>query len=78
MGNVHRLKEHLFPHTSLHTIQEVPVFLCQKSILPIQSTTLWSVHNIHEIHSGGQGDKTDGFTQRFKDPPVPRQLVGKS
>ena len=47
-------------------------------LLPIQSTNLWSVHSTHGVHSGGQRGQTDGFTKGFKNPPVPRRLVGES
>ena len=54
------------------------MFSCQRSILPIQSTTLWSVHSTHGIHGSDDGGQTDGFTQWHKGPTVPRRLVGQS
>ena len=48
------------------------------SVLPVQSPTLWSVHSTHGVHSGGQRGQTDGFTEGYKNPPVPRRLVGES
>ena len=46
--------------------------------LPIQSTFLWSVHSAHGVHRVSKGGKTDGHTQGYKNPPVPRRLVGES
>ena len=36
------------------------------------------VHSTHGVHSGGQRGQTDGFTEGYKKPPVPRRLVGES
>ena len=44
---------------------------------PVQGPTLWPVHSSHGVHSGGQRGQTDGFTEGYKNPPVPRRLVGK-
>ena len=51
---------------------------CPGSDLPIQSTAIWSVHSSHGIHCVSKGGETDGHTQGYKNPPVPRRLVGKS
>ena len=48
------------------------------SVLPVESPTLWSVRRTHGVHSGGQRHQTDGFTEGYKNPPVPRRLVGES
>ena len=45
---------------------------------PLQSPTLWSVHSTYGIHSGDQRGQTDGFTEGYKNPPVPRRVVGES
>ena len=36
------------------------------------------VHSTHGVHSGGQGSQTNGFTEGYKNPPVPGQLVSES
>ena len=41
-------------------------------VLPVQSPTLWPVHSTHGVHGGGQRGQTDGFTEGYKNPPVPR------
>ena len=51
---------------------------CPGPDLPIQSTSLWSVHSAHGVHRVSKGGKTDGHTQGYKNPPVPRRLVGES
>ena len=38
----------------------------------------WPVHSTHGVHSGSQRGETDGFTEGYKDPPVPRRLVAQS
>ena len=64
-------------HIPIHS-QSVHAFSHPGSFLPVQSPTLWSVHSTHGVHSGGQRGQTDGFTEGYKNPPVPRRLVGES
>ena len=63
MSNSHRFK---LPFISKLTVQEIPVFSCSGSVLPIQSTTIWSVHYSNGIHNSSQGSQTDGSRQRYK------------
>ena len=78
VGNIHRLQGHILPHSNTDPVQEIPMFSCLRSILPIQSTPVWSVHSTHRIHGGGKEGQTNGFTQGYKNPQVPRRLVGQS
>ena len=59
-------------HIPTHTIQGIHAFGCSRSILPIQSTTVLSVHSTQGIQGSGEGEQTNGFTQGYKNPPVPR------
>ena len=61
-------------HSPIQTSLGIPMFSHSRSILPIQSTTIWSVHSAHGFHSGGEGGETNGL---HKNPAVPRQLVGQ-
>ena len=54
------------------------MFSCSGLVLPIQSTTVWSLHSTHGVHGGGKGGLTDGFTQGYKNPSVPIQLASLS
>ena len=36
------------------------------------------VNSAHEVHCNSKGGETDGHTQGYKDPPVPRRLVRES
>ena len=78
VGHLHRLQGRILPHTNSQSVQEVHAFSHPGSVLPVQSPTLWSVHSTHGVHSGGQRGQTDGFTEGYKSPPVPRRLVGES
>ena len=78
MGNVHRFQGRLLPYPNKHTFQQIPVFSHPGSILPIHSCTVWSVHCSNGIHDSGQGSQTDSSRQGYKNPPVPRLLVGQS
>ena len=66
------------PYTSSQSVQEVHAFSHPGSVLPVQGPILWPVHSTHGVHSGGQRGQTDGFTQGYTNPPVPRRLVGES
>ena len=78
MGNLHRLQGCLLPHSDTGTVQEVPQILYPLMDLPVQSTAVWSVDSSHGVHYYSKRGKTDGHPQRYKDPPVPRRLVGES
>ena len=78
VDNIHRFQRRILPHTSSQSVQEVHAFSCPGSLLPIQSPTLWPVHSTHGVHGGGQRGQTDGVTEGYKNPPVPRRLVGES
>ena len=78
VGNLSRLQGCLLPCTNTGTVQEISQISCPGSDLPVQGTALWSVHSTHGVHCIGKGGETDGHTQGYKDPPVPRRLVGQS
>ena len=78
VGNLSRLQGCLFPYTNTGTIQEISQISCPGSDLPVQSTAFWSVHSAHGVHCLDKGGETDGHTQGYKNPPVPRRLVGQS
>ena len=78
VGNLSRLQGCLLPYTNTGTVQEISQISCPGSDLPVQSTAFWSVHSAHGVHCLGKGGETDGRTQGYKDPPVPRRLVGQS
>ena len=78
VGYVHRLQGRLLPHPYTGTVQEISQIPCPGSDIPVQGSTLWSVHSPHGIHCSDKGSKTDGHTEGYKNPPVLRRLVGKS
>ena len=78
MGHFHRLQGRILPHSNSQSVQEVHTLPHPGSVLPVQGPTHWSVHSTHGVHSGGQRGQTDGFTEGYKNPPVPRRLVGES
>ena len=71
MGYLSRFQGRLLPHTNTETIQEI-------SKISVQGTALWSVHSAHGVHCVNEGSETDGHTKGYKDPPIPRRLVGES
>ena len=78
VGHIHRLQGRIFPYSHSQSCKEVHVFSHPGSVLPVQGPTLWPVHSSYGVHSGSQGSQAHGITEGYKDPPVPRRLVGES
>ena len=78
VGHLGRLQRRLLPHTNTGTIQEISQISYPGPDLPVQSSSLWSVHSPHGVHCDSQRGETDGRIPGYKDPPVPRRLVGES
>ena len=78
VGHLSRLQGCLLPHTNTGTIQEISQISYPGPDLPVQSSPLWPVHSPHGVHCNSQRGETDGRTPGYKDPPVPRRLVGES
>ena len=78
VGYLNRFQGRLLPYPYTGTVQEISEISCPGSDIPIQSTALWSVHSTLGIHCDSKRGETDGHTQGYKDPPVPRRLVGES
>ena len=68
----------LFPNTHTGTVQEISEISCTGQAISVQGTAVWTVHGSHGVHGDSKGGKTDGHTQGYKDPPIPRQLVAVS
>ena len=77
VGDLHRFQRHILPYTNKQPVQEVHVFSYPGQDLSIQSTALWSVHSPHGVYSGGQRGQISGNEKGYKNPPVPRRLVGQ-
>ena len=78
VGHLSRLQRCLLSHTDTGTIQKISTFSCPGPDLPVQSIAFRSVHSSHGVHCIRQRGETDGHTQGYKNPPVPRRLVGES
>ena len=78
VGHLNRLQGCLLPYTNTGTVQEISEIPCRWSDIPIQGTAIWSVHSTLGVHCGSKGSETDGQTQGYKNPQVPRRLVGES
>ena len=65
-------------HTLIQSQSCKYMFSHPGSVLPVQSSPIRSVHSSHGGHGSGQGGQSDCTTKGYKDPPVPRQLVGHS
>ena len=78
MGNLHRLQGRLLPHSDTGTVQEVPEISYPGPDLPVQSTAIRPVDSSHGVYYYSKRGKTDGHSERYKDPPIPRRLVGES
>ena len=78
VGHLDRLQGCLLSHTNTGTFQEISQISCPGPDITIQGTSLWSVHSASGVHCDSKGGETDGHTQGYKNPPVPRRLVGTS
>ena len=77
VGYLNRFQGRLLPYTNTATIQEISEISRPGADIPVQSSAFRSVHSTSGIYCGSKGGKTDGHTQGYKDPPVPRRLVGE-
>ena len=77
MGNFHRLQGRLFPHSDTGTVQEIPKISRPGTNLSIQSSPFRLFHSSVGVHYHSQGE-ADGHSKGYKDPPIPRRLVGES
>ena len=78
VGDLHRFQRRVLPCPNKQSIQEVHAFSYPRQDLSIQSTTLWPVHGSHGVHSDSQRGQVASHETGYKDPPVPRRLVGQS
>ena len=78
VGHLNRFQRRLLPYTNTGTLQEISEFSCPGLDISIQSSPFWSVHNTLGVHCSSKRGETYGHTQRYKNPPVPRRLVGES
>ena len=78
VGHLNRLQGRLLPYTHTPEVLKISQVSCPGSDLPVQSTTLWPLNSSYGVHCNSQGSKTDGYKQGYKNPPVPRRLVGES
>ena len=77
VGYLHRLQRRVLPCPNKQSIKEVHAFSYPRQDLSIQSTALWPVHGSHGVHSDSQGGQVASHETGYKDPPVPRRLVGQ-
>ena len=78
VGHLNRLQRRLLPHTNTRTIQEIPEISCPGSDLPVQGSAFRFGYSTLGVHGSSKRGETDGLTQGYKNPPVPRRLVGES
>ena len=76
VGNVHRLQGRLLPHTHSTYVKKISQIPCSRPNISVQGPTIWSVDSSSGVHCGDQRGQTHGITEGYKDPPVPRRLVG--
>ena len=78
VGDLDRFQGRLLPYTNTGTVQEISEISSTGGNLPVQSFTFRAVHSPPGVHCSCKRSKTDGHTQGYKNPPVPRRLVGES
>ena len=78
VGYLNKFQGRLLPHTNTGTIQEISEISHPGLDIPVQGTAICIVHNTHGVHCNSKGGETDSYEQGYKDPPIPRRLVGES
>ena len=78
VGYFSRFQRRLLPHPYKQSIPEVHAFPHSTQDLSVQSLTLWPVHSSQGVYNDSKGGKMASFETGYKDPPVPRRLVGQS
>ena len=76
VGNLYRFQRRLLPHPNTRTIPEVSEVSCPGTDIPVQSVTLRPVNSTLRVHCSSKGGEADGHLRGYKDPPIPRRLVG--
>ena len=66
VGHFNRFQGRLLPHSNTGTVQEIPQISCPRSDIPIQSTSLRSLHSTLGVYNSGQRGNTDGHTQGIR------------
>ena len=77
VGHLNRFQGRLLPYTNTGTVQKISQISCSGSDLPVHGSVFWFVHSSLGVHCSSKRGETDGHTQGYKDPPVPRRLVGE-
>ena len=77
VGDLHRFQRRVLPRTHKQSVKEVHAFSHPRQDISIQSTSLWPVHSSHGVHSDSQRGQVASHETGYKDPPVPRRLVGQ-
>ena len=78
VGHIHRFQRRLLPYPNTGAIQKVPQVSCPGPDISIQGPSLWSIHGTHGVYCGSKRGEVHGHAQGYKNPPVPRRLVGQS
>ena len=78
MDHLHRLQGCIIPHPNTGTVQEISEISYPRANIPIQSLTIRTFDSTIGVHCSSKGGQTDGYTQGYKDPPVPKRLVSAS
>ena len=76
VGYVHRFPGRLLPYTHTNSLKKIPEISCRGQDISIQSISIWPVHSTTRVYGSGQRGQIDGLTAGYKNPPVPRRLVG--
>ena len=78
VGDLNRLQGRLLPHTNTGTIQEISEISCPGTNLPVQGSPFRAFNSTLGVHCNSKGGEIDGPKAGYKNPPVPRRLVGES
>ena len=78
VGDFSRFQRRVLPYPHKQPIPEVHAFSNPRQDLSVQGLTFWPVHSPQGIYNDSQRSKMASLETGYKDPPVPRRLVGQS
>ena len=77
VGHLNRFPRCIFPYSHPSTVQKIPEIPFPRTVIPISSSTLRSVHSSNGIYDCDQRGKTYGPDTEHKNISISGQLIGQ-
>ena len=77
VGSVVRPHRRILSHTDSQGVSKISSIPCKKSVLSVQSSTVWNSDSPVRIYKGSEGSKTHATVKGHSDPSVHRRLAAQ-